>query len=592
MKPDSILAEPIEQSDVLSSAEHIDELVCGVATLPPGPERQVARERVTGQLMPLARRIAGKFRITGSEDPEDLFQVACLGLVKAIDRYDPHRGHAFLSYAVPTITGEVKRHLRDRSALVRLPRPVQEVRQRVWRAREELQQRTAGNAPTPAQIAEACDLPEEAVREAMRSEGARHPRSLDSSPEGGDTTGPALADLIGDSDPRLDLVVERLSLLHALSRLPTREQHILYLRFFRDQTQQQIAEAVGVSQMHVSRLLKHCLSQLRVGLADPASGFAPEAPEEDAPGPRTQDARPSVNVVGDAAPNARQHRLPRVAVQTPARSLSRHTRPPRRDQGRPLPDTVQRGPSLRGARTRPSPKPRPHTPLRRSMPSLPDHRRDEAPPAVPREPGEDARRAEGDEQPCGRALALGHLELSRRESSWTHMRHGGSPPGPSDSRPAPPTDAPDARPARRPASTRDRRSASDTARTAHTPLRTADPVPSARVLGGPCSLRGYPGVTLLDSDGRRIGGPAEREGRRSGSEGPKALAVTLKPGTSAYAPLHAVADGVTDKPCWRRAAKVQAYPPGSTWALRTPANAFRVCGDVFEVGAVQPGRHP
>ncbi|MGW0495977.1 DUF4232 domain-containing protein [Streptomyces sp. NPDC003007] len=108
----------------------------------------------------------------------------------------------------------------------------------------------------------------------------------------------------------------------------------------------------------------------------------------------------------------------------------------------------------------------------------------------------------------------------------------------------------------------------------------------------PCSLRGYPGVTLLDSDGRRIGEPAEREGRRSGSEGPKALAVTLKPGTSAYAPLHTVADGVTDKPCWRRAAKVQAYPPGSTWALRTPANAFRVCGDVFEVGAVQPGRHP
>ncbi|MGW0495976.1 sigma-70 family RNA polymerase sigma factor [Streptomyces sp. NPDC003007] len=467
--------------------------------------------------MPLARRIAGKFRITGSEDPEDLFQVACLGLVKAIDRYDPHRGHAFLSYAVPTITGEVKRHLRDRSALVRLPRPVQEVRQRVWRAREELQQRTAGNAPTPAQIAEACDLPEEAVREAMRSEGARHPRSLDSSPEGGDTTGPALADLIGDSDPRLDLLVERLSLLHALSRLPTREQHILYLRFFRDQTQQQIAEAVGVSQMHVSRLLKHCLSRLRVGLADPASGSAPEAPEEDAPGPRTQDARPSVNVVGDAAPNARQHRLPRVAVQAPTRSLSRHTRPPRRDQGRPLPDTVQR--SLRGARTRPSPKPPPHTPLRRSMPSLPD-RRDEPPPAVPREPGEDARRAEGDKQPCGRALALGHLELSRRESSWTHMRHGGSPPGPSDSGPAPPTDAPGARPARRPASRRDRRSASDTAHGTHSLTNSR-----------PCAVRPSPRRTAPRSSGQwrpSHSGPGQkpprltvpgcvRHGRRRGS---------------------------------------------------------------------------
>ncbi|MEU0218643.1 sigma-70 family RNA polymerase sigma factor [Streptomyces sp. NPDC006265] len=173
MKPDSIPAEPIEQGDVFSSPEHIDELVCSVADLPPGPERQVARERVTGQLMPLARRIAGKFRITGGEDLEDLFQVACLGLVKAIDRYDPHRGHAFLSYAVPTITGELKRHLRDRSGLVRLPRQVQEARQRVWRAREELQQRTQGDAPTPAEISEACGLPEEAVQEAMRSEGAR-----------------------------------------------------------------------------------------------------------------------------------------------------------------------------------------------------------------------------------------------------------------------------------------------------------------------------------------------------------------------------------------------------------------------------------
>ncbi|MFB8759316.1 DUF4232 domain-containing protein [Streptomyces nigra] len=101
----------------------------------------------------------------------------------------------------------------------------------------------------------------------------------------------------------------------------------------------------------------------------------------------------------------------------------------------------------------------------------------------------------------------------------------------------------------------------------------------------PCSLHGYPGVTLLDSGGDRIGEPAQRDG-------PDAAAVTLEPGGSAYAALHTVAEGVTDKPCRPRAAEVQAYPPGATWALRTPADSFRVCGDVFEVSSVKPGRHP
>ncbi|MGW0826610.1 DUF4232 domain-containing protein [Streptomyces sp. NPDC002845] len=100
-----------------------------------------------------------------------------------------------------------------------------------------------------------------------------------------------------------------------------------------------------------------------------------------------------------------------------------------------------------------------------------------------------------------------------------------------------------------------------------------------------CSLRGYPGVTLLDSSGDRIGEPAE-------PQGPEAPAVTLRPGGSAYAGLHTVAEGVTDKPCRRPADKVQAYPPGSTWALRAPARSFQVCGEVFEVGAVRPGEHP
>ncbi|MBD0841430.1 DUF4232 domain-containing protein [Streptomyces sp. TRM68416] len=101
----------------------------------------------------------------------------------------------------------------------------------------------------------------------------------------------------------------------------------------------------------------------------------------------------------------------------------------------------------------------------------------------------------------------------------------------------------------------------------------------------PCSLHGYPGVTLLDSAGDRIGQPAERQG-------PAAPPVILHPGDSAHAALHTVAPGLTDKPCWRPAARIQAYPPGSTWALRTSADSFRVCGGVFEVRAVEPGTHP
>ncbi|WSW21583.1 DUF4232 domain-containing protein [Streptomyces phaeochromogenes] len=101
----------------------------------------------------------------------------------------------------------------------------------------------------------------------------------------------------------------------------------------------------------------------------------------------------------------------------------------------------------------------------------------------------------------------------------------------------------------------------------------------------PCSLQGYPGVTLLDTSGKRIGESSERRG-------PTAPAVALESGGSAYAALHTVAPGVTDKPCWKPAAQIQAYPPGSTWALRTPAASFRVCGDIFEVSTVKPGSHP
>ncbi|PZG84700.1 hypothetical protein C1I97_33965 [Streptomyces sp. NTH33] len=270
------------------SSERIDAMVRDVCAMPLGPGREAAREGVIRRLVPLARRIAAKYRNTTCEERDDLFQVACLGLVKAVDGYDPDRGHAFLSYAVPTVVGEVKRHLRDRTGLLRLPRPVQDARQRVNQARSELEQLN-GRSVTHAEIAAACDLSPEAVADALRSERACRPRSLD-------LPGPTLSEVIGDRDPALEFVVERVTLMRALNDLPHRERRILYLRFFDGQTQQQIASAVGLSQMHVSRLLARCLARLREALTEPCRTAATSAdpsarPDGDAATMRTAGPR-------------------------------------------------------------------------------------------------------------------------------------------------------------------------------------------------------------------------------------------------------------------------------------------------------------
>uniref|UniRef100_UPI000DD98EDF sigma-70 family RNA polymerase sigma factor n=1 Tax=Streptomyces triticisoli TaxID=2182797 RepID=UPI000DD98EDF len=267
------------------SSELIDGLVRDVCAIPPGPERQAARERVIRRLVPLARRIAAKYRNIAGEEQDDLFQAACLGLVRAVDGYDPDRGHAFLSYAVPTVAGEVKRHLRDRTGTLRIPRPVQDARQRVNRARGELEQLN-GRPATRAEVAAYCDLPTEAVTEALRSESVRRPRPLDAPADGTDLPGPTPSEVIGGCDPALELLVERVTLIRLLNELPDRERRILYLRFFEDRTQQQIASAVGISQMHVSRLLARCLAHLREALTDPygteVTGAGPSARAKDA----------------------------------------------------------------------------------------------------------------------------------------------------------------------------------------------------------------------------------------------------------------------------------------------------------------------
>uniref|UniRef100_UPI0007854593 sigma-70 family RNA polymerase sigma factor n=1 Tax=Streptomyces hygroscopicus TaxID=1912 RepID=UPI0007854593 len=260
---DTLRPPPRSEADGALTSPQIDELVGRVRRQPTARAREGAREEAIRRLAPLARRIAGTYRNLGGEEQDDLVQVACLGLVKAVDGYDPEHGHAFLSYAVPTITGELKRHLRDRTTLVRLPRSVQEARQRVRRARQELEQAHGGRPPTPAEIAEACGLSPSAVAEAVRSQGAAQPLSLDASPPGAVRPLPAFGDVMGGRDPGIEAVTDRVELIRAMRQFPERERRILVLRFFHDQTQQQIAAAVGVSQMHVSRLLARCLARLR-----------------------------------------------------------------------------------------------------------------------------------------------------------------------------------------------------------------------------------------------------------------------------------------------------------------------------------------
>ncbi|MFF7473943.1 SigB/SigF/SigG family RNA polymerase sigma factor [Streptomyces sp. NPDC008092] len=231
-----------------------------LAALPEGPERRALRDELVELWLPMAERIAVRFRGRG-EAQEDLCQVAALGLVKAVDHYDPARGRAFEAYAVPTVTGEIKRHFRDHMWTLHVPRRVQELRNRVRAALKELDQTTPGRAPTVAEIAARAQLTENEVRAGMEALECYSALSLDAEVPGGD--GYALGDTLGGTDPGYDLVVDRAAAEPCLQGLPERDRLILYLRFFRGMTQRRIAEQLGISQMHVSRLLSACFDRLR-----------------------------------------------------------------------------------------------------------------------------------------------------------------------------------------------------------------------------------------------------------------------------------------------------------------------------------------
>src|SRR3954464_14105513 len=222
---------------------------------------QAAREQLVQRLLPLARRMARRYR--RSDEPlDDLVQVATLGLIKAIDRFDPARETAFSSYAVPTMLGELKRYFRDNGWAVHVPRGMQERVMRVDSAMKDLS-RKLGRSPSAAEVAQALEIETEAVLEAMEAASAYDAVSLESYRFGDDGDGETYAESIGVEDDRFELVEYGAAIAPTLQALPARDRIVLHLRFVEDMTQAEIAERVGVSQMHVSRLIRRALERLR-----------------------------------------------------------------------------------------------------------------------------------------------------------------------------------------------------------------------------------------------------------------------------------------------------------------------------------------
>ncbi|MGH3066275.1 MAG: SigB/SigF/SigG family RNA polymerase sigma factor [Gaiellaceae bacterium] len=219
----------------------------------------VAREEALVQLMPLVRALAARYAGRG-EPLEDLVQVGSVGLIKAVDRFDIDRGVDFSSYAVPTIVGEIKRHFRDKSWAVHVPRRLKELGVRLSRILDELTAEL-GRSPTVAELAEAAGVDEEDVIDALDATSAYSTRSLDATFEqDGDDS---LSEKLGADEAGYEEVEEGSLVGSGLAALDERERLIVELRFFREMTQSQIAAEVGISQMHVSRLLRRALAKMR-----------------------------------------------------------------------------------------------------------------------------------------------------------------------------------------------------------------------------------------------------------------------------------------------------------------------------------------
>ncbi|MFE5399826.1 RNA polymerase sigma factor SigF [Streptomyces sp. NPDC056580] len=229
------------------------------------PEYQYARNTLIEMNMSLVRFAAGRFRSRGPEEMEDIVQVGMVGLIKAIDRFELSREAEFTSFAIPYIVGEIKRFFRDTTWAVHVPRRLQEARVQLARATEELQSRL-GRMPTAGELSELMSLSEDEVREARLAANGYNSSSLDATINGSVDGEAALENFIGAEDAALELVEDFHTLAPLIAGLGERDRQIIHMRFVEELTQAQIGERLGVSQMHVSRLLSRTLARLREGM--------------------------------------------------------------------------------------------------------------------------------------------------------------------------------------------------------------------------------------------------------------------------------------------------------------------------------------
>ncbi|MEV6636540.1 SigB/SigF/SigG family RNA polymerase sigma factor [Actinoplanes sp. NPDC051470] len=238
-----------------------DEMIKAMAAMPAAdPRRARLRERVIEAWLPLAKHLAARYHGRG-EPADDLLQTATVGLIKAVDRFDPVHGVEFVGFAIPTVLGEIKRHFRDRTWSVRVPRRTQELRMAITNANNALLA-TLGRSPTVADVAKHLDITEEEVLEGLEGARAYSATSLNAAIAGGDGT-VSLGDTLGETEHEYELTELRMTLGRAMTHLNEREQRILALRFYGNMTQSEIAAKVGLSQMHVSRLIARALERLR-----------------------------------------------------------------------------------------------------------------------------------------------------------------------------------------------------------------------------------------------------------------------------------------------------------------------------------------
>ncbi|MBF6087997.1 SigB/SigF/SigG family RNA polymerase sigma factor [Nocardia cyriacigeorgica] len=251
----------METASQVSGYDDVAALFTRLAATEAGTDAYTSlRDELINRCIPLADHIARKF--SGRGEPfDDLTQVARVGLVHAVDRFDVERGSNFLSFAVPTIMGEVRRYFRDNTWAMRVPRRVKETHLRIGAAVDSLSQ-TLGRSPTAKEIAAELDVDPDEVTQAVIAGNAYQPTSIDAASSGRDTDA-SLLDTLGEEESQFDRVEEYVAIRPLLDGLPERERRILTMRFFESMTQTQIAQQMGISQMHVSRILAKTLARLR-----------------------------------------------------------------------------------------------------------------------------------------------------------------------------------------------------------------------------------------------------------------------------------------------------------------------------------------